>query len=131
MTFLETLMIAVIPALLSSIVTFLIASKNIKSSIKTVEENNKHEIEKLGEQHKLDLESIAQKHTLEMESMEKDHNNKLEILQKEFENELVKNSKTKEEGVMYDVMGDLFKDIIKNPSKLRDLQKLSDELKKK
>ena len=132
--FIDTLLIAIIPALITAVGAYFVAVKNFKASIKTIEENNQHEINRLMEQHKLDINSLKEKHKLEMESKEKDHAFKLEIMQKEHENELIKNSKSSENGVMFGALGGLIQDVIKDPSKLDDLMKLkekAEQLKKK
>ena len=132
--FIKTLLIGVIPAVITSLGAYLIAVKNFKSSLKTVQVNNKHDLDKLMEQHKLDIDGLKEKHKLEIESKEKDHVHKLEIMQKEHENELIKNSKSSENGVMFGALGGLIQDVIKDPSKLDDLMRLkekAEQLKKK
>lgn len=122
----KTILIALIPSLFSSIGAYLVALKNLNTSIKTMKENNKHEIDRLMEQHKLDIESLKEEHELEMKMKDKDHAHKLEIMEKEHQNELIKNDKSRENDVKYDVM----EDILKNPNKamdsIRSLQALAE-----
>lgn len=88
--FLKTLAIACIPAIITGIVTYIVARKNAASQISIIKEQNKHDLEKLMEQHKVDIEHLKEAHRLDMEAKEQDHKNKLELQQKEFENSLLK-----------------------------------------
>ena len=54
--FLKTLAIACIPAIITGIVTYIVARKNAASQISIIKEQNKHDLEKLMEQHKVDIE---------------------------------------------------------------------------
>lgn len=87
--FLKTLAIACIPAIITGIVTYIVARKNAASQISIIKEQNKHDLEKLMEQHKVDIEHLKEAHRLDMEAKEQDHKNKLELQQKEFENSLL------------------------------------------
>lgn len=87
--FLKTLAIACIPAIITGIVTYIVARKNAASQISIIKEQNKHDLEKLMEQHKVDIEHLKEAHRLDMEAKEQDHKNKLELQQKEFENSLM------------------------------------------
>lgn len=48
--FLKTLAIACIPAIITGIVTYIVARKNAASQISIIKEQNKHDLEKLMEQ---------------------------------------------------------------------------------
>lgn len=96
MEIIKTLLIACVPAIISGIISFILAKSQARSETKKIQMANKHEIEKLMEQHKVDIDAIREQHRLEMESKEKDHQHKLEIMQKEHENELIR--KTSELG---------------------------------
>lgn len=91
--FLKTLAIACIPAIITGIVTYIVARKNAASQISIIKEQNKHDLEKLMEQHKVDIEHLKEAHRLDMKAKEQDHKNKLELQQKEFENSLLKQQK--------------------------------------
>ena len=91
--FLKTLAIACIPAIITGIVSYIVARKNAASQISIIKEQNKHDLEKLMEQHKVDIEHLKEAHRLDMEAKEQDHKNKLELQQKEFENSLLKQQK--------------------------------------
>ena len=104
--FFKTLAIAAIPAIITGVLSFLIAHRNAESQIKIVKENNRHEIDRLMEQHKIDIESLKEKYRLEAEEKEKEHNRELELMQKEYEYKLAQ----QENEVKNDVAAGLMKD---------------------
>lgn len=94
MDFIKTLLISCIPAIITGVVTYLVAYKNATAQIKVVEEQNKHDLDKLMEQHKIDIDSLNKKHQQELEKMEVEHKHKLELIAKENENNLSQNLMT-------------------------------------
>ena len=80
--FLQTLLIACIPAVVTGIVSYLVAHKNASSQVKIVQEQNEHDIKKLMEQHKVDIDSLKEKYRLEAEEKDREHVRKLELMQK-------------------------------------------------
>ena len=124
--FLKTLLIAIIPAVLTSIITYLTATKKTKSSMNELKESNKHEINRLMEQHKLDIESIEKKHMLELESKNREHEHRLELMQKEHENELVRNEKFSESKVKYNTAEKLMENPQEALSVLNNLMQLKE-----
>lgn len=66
--FLKTLAIACIPAIITGIVTYIVARKNAASQISIIKEQNKHDLEKLMEQHKVDIEHLKEAHRLDMKA---------------------------------------------------------------
>ena len=92
--FVQTLLISCIPALVTGIITYLVAHKNASAQIKVVKEQNKHDLEKLMEQHKIDIDSLGKQHQQELEKMELEHKHKLELIAKENENNLSQNLMT-------------------------------------
>ncbi len=84
--FVKTLLIACIPAIITGIVSYLVANKNAVAQIKVVKEQNKHDLEKLMEQHKVDIDSLEKQHQQEIEKMELEHKHKLELMAAESEN---------------------------------------------
>ena len=93
--FLKTLAIACIPAIITGIVTYIVARKNAASQISIIKEQNKHDLEKLMEQHKIDIDSLGKQHQQELEKMELEHKHKLELIAKESENNLSQNLRTR------------------------------------
>ena len=104
---LKTLLIACVPAIISGILSFVLAKSQAKVETKKLQLANEHEIEKLMEQHKIDIDAIREQHRLEMESKEKDHQHKLEILQKEHENELIRKESELENTAKYNAAGNI------------------------
>lgn len=92
--FVQTLLIACIPAVITGIVTYLVAHKNATSQIKVLKEQNKHDLDRLMEQHKIDIDSLERQHQQEVEKMEIEHKHKLELIAKESENNLNQNLMT-------------------------------------
>lgn len=92
--FVQTLLISCIPAIVTGVVTYLVAHKNASAQIKVVKEQNKHDLEKLMEQHKIDIDSLGKQHQQELEKMELEHKHKLELIAKENENNLSQNLMT-------------------------------------
>ena len=64
--FLKTLAIACIPAIITGIVTYIVARKNAASQISIIKEQNKHDLEKLMEQHKVDKAQAVVQCVLDM-----------------------------------------------------------------
>lgn len=99
--FIQTLLISCIPALVTGIVTYLVAHRNASAQIKVVKEQNKHDLEKLMEQHKIDIDSLGKQHQQELEKMKLEHKHKLELIAKENENNLSQNLMT---GLVSEIM---------------------------
>lgn len=99
--FLQTLLIACIPSMITSMVTYFVAHKNASSQINVLKEQNKHDIERLMEQHKVDIDSLAKQHQQELEKMELEHKHKLELISLESDNSFNQNLMT---GIMGEIM---------------------------
>lgn len=110
--FIKTLMISCIPAVITGILSFLVAKSQANSEIKKLKMENAHDLERLMEQHKVDIEHIREQHKLEMEAKERDHQHKLEIMQKEHENELIRQEKEQENNVKYGAMGSVMTGLV-------------------
>lgn len=107
MEILKTLLIACVPAVISGIVSFILAKSQSKSETQKLKLANEHEIEKLMEQHKIDIDAIREQHRLEMESKEKDHQHKLEIMQKDHENAIILKESELENAAKYNAVGSI------------------------
>ncbi len=105
------LLIAIVPALITGTGSLIIAIRNCKSKINTLETNNKHEIEKLIKQHEIDIEALKEKHKLDMEIKEKEHELKIEEIKVQNEQEILKREKELSDSAMYSMMGDATKDL--------------------
>ena len=107
----DSITIAIVPALITGAGSLIIAIKKFKNEINTLETNNKHEIEKLMKQHEIDLEALKEKHRLDMESKEKEHQLKIEEIKVQNEQEILKREKELSNSAMYSMMGDATKDL--------------------
>lgn len=106
--FLKTLAIACIPAIITGIVTYIVARKNAASQISIIKEQNKHDLEKLMEQHKVDIDSLKEKYRLETEEKDREHVRKLELMQKEYELKLKQQESEAENTAKYGAVKDIF-----------------------
>ena len=86
----EEYIFSILTALISGVITYLIARSGNKKDIEIIKLQNKSEMEKLMNQHKIDIEGMKEKHKLEMELKEIEQKYKLEILKLENENEIKK-----------------------------------------
>lgn len=139
MQFLQTLLIACIPAVITGIITFLVAKSQMNGTIKQLQISNQHDIKKLMEQHKVDIESIREQHRLDLESKDRDHQHKLEIMQKEHENEMIRKEQELESTAKYNAVGDIVTGLmngviggaVNSPAVQKELgQQLAEALKK-
>ena len=104
---LKTLLIACVPAVISGIISFILAKSQSKAEVQKLKLENEHEIDKLIEQHKIDIDAIREQHRLEMESKEKDHIHKLEIMQKDHENAIIRKESELENAAKYNAAGSI------------------------
>lgn len=88
----EEYIFSIITALISGIITYLVARSGNKKDIQLVKMQNNGDIEKLMNQHKIDIEAMKEKHKLELELKEVEQKYKLEILKLENENEIKKST---------------------------------------
>lgn len=84
----ETHIFSIITALISGIITYLVARNGNKKDIEILKIQNIADMEKLMNQHKIDIEAMKEKHKLELELKEVEQKYKLEILKLENENEI-------------------------------------------
>lgn len=90
------LLIGIVPAIVSGIISFFISMKQFKNEIKKVETNNKHEIDKLMKQHEIDINSLKEKHKMDLELNEQD---------------IMKKEKELSDSAMYSMMDGATKDL--------------------
>lgn len=86
----ETHIFSIITALISGIITYLVARNGNKKDIEVLKIQNTADMEKLMNQHKIDIEAMKEKHKLELELKEVEQKYKLEILKLENDNEIKK-----------------------------------------
>ena len=109
MEFGETLLIASIPSIVTSIIagvsTYLV-NRNI----------SKKEGEKLQEQNRLDLEQLMNRHKLDIDALEKKHKHEMELKEQEHGFKMAELQKQAEGSALYSVAGSLLSD----PKKLKE-----------
>lgn len=110
----ETLFIACVPAIISGVISFVLAKSQSKSEYEKLRLSNQHEIDRLMEQHKVDIDAIQEQHRLEMQTKEQEHQYKLEIMQKEHDNELIRQEKEQENTAKYNTMGTVMTGLFNN-----------------
>ena len=103
----KTLLIACIPAIISGVISFILAKSQSNAEFQKLKLANEHEIDKLMEQHKVDIDAIREQHRLEMEAKEKDHQHKLEIMQKDHENAIIRKESELENTAKYNAAGNI------------------------
>ena len=125
--FVQTLLISCIPAIITGLVTYLVAHNKTKSQIKILKKENEHDLKKLMEQHKVDIDSLKEEYRLKMEMSEKEHQHKIELLQTEHNNEIIRKEKEAENdatyGMMKDVVGGLFGGLMNSAMSAPEVQK--------
>lgn len=86
----EAHIFSIITALISGVITYLVARSGNKKDIELVKIQNNADMEKLMNQHKIDIQAMKEKHKLELELKEVEQKYKLELLKLENENEIKK-----------------------------------------
>lgn len=118
--FMQTLLIAVIPACFTGLISYLAARNNSKTQIKAISEQNKADIEKLIEQHKIDIDALKEKHRMELEIIEKEHLHQIEIIKLQHENDIKKNGETFKNQLASNIMSGLFSGIFSSNSPITE-----------
>lgn len=119
----EEYIFSVITALISGVITYLVARNGNKKDIEILKIQNKAETERLINQHKIDIESMKEKQKLELELKEKEHKYKLEIMKLESENEIRKTTTISENEAMNAVTSEIFGNIFNKESVQSQLDK--------
>lgn len=120
----EQYIFSVITALISGIVTYLVARNGNKKDIEILKIQNKAETERLINQHKIDIESMKEKQKLELELKEQEHKYKLEIMKLESDNEIRKTTTISENEAMNVVTSEIFGNIFNRDSVQEQLDKV-------
>ena len=110
--FIQTLLVACIPAAITGVIAYAVAHKNASSQIKIVKEQNKNVLEKLMQQHAVDIDSLKEKYRLEAEEKDREHTRKLEIMEKEYEYRLKQQESEAENAAKYSAIKDIFGGVI-------------------
>ena len=80
--------VAIVCALISGLVSFLVSRSDAKNRIQTLEESNKHEISRLMKQHELDLENLKIQHDMEMERLQATHRHEIELIKEQAQTQM-------------------------------------------
>lgn len=106
--FWQTFLIAIIPSVITALLSFLAAWKTSNTQIETIKEQNKADIDKLIQQNKVDIESLKEKHILEMELKEKEHEHQIELINLRHDNEMKKDEESMKNQFAANAIGSLF-----------------------
>jgi hypothetical protein len=124
---LQEIIIAIVPAIITATLSYLVTRHQGKTDIKKLDETNKSEIDKLIKQHEINLEAIKEQHKLEMEAKEKEQEYKLQLMQKEYELKVQEQQQTKAADIMTGAFGGLLTNVISNPDNaLKNIQALKE-----
>lgn len=77
---LQTILVTLLPAVTTGLVTYLVSSKTLKSEMEKIHSEHEHDLKKLVAQHSVDIESIKEAHKLEMEKLERMHEQELDTI---------------------------------------------------
>ena len=120
----ETHFFSIITALISGVITYLVARNGNKKDIEILKIQNKAETERLINQHKIDIEAMKEKQKLEIELKEQEHKYKLEIMKLESENEIKKTTTISENEAMNAAASEIFGNILNKESVQEQLDKV-------
>lgn len=126
--FIQTLLIAIIPAGVTGIISYFASRNTSLTQIKAITEQNKGDIEKLVEQHKVDIEALKEKHKLELEVKEKEHQHQMEIIKLQHENDLKKDEENAKNQMTASIMEGMFNGLFSSDSPVS--KELSDAISK-
>lgn len=112
----ETHFFSIITALISGVITYLVARNGNKKDIEILKIQNTADMEKLMNQHKIDIEAMKEKHKLELELKEVEQKYKLEILKLENENEIKRTTEIANNKSMNTATSQIFESIFNKAS---------------
>lgn len=113
----QQLLLALVPAIASGIISAFVAVFALSNKFKIVREN-----------HAAELKLIQEKSELEMKLKEQEHQHNLQHMQQEYVLEIAKKAKELENTALFSIMGPLFKDILEHPEKLNKIQELANKM---
>lgn len=110
----ETHFFSIITALISGVITYLVARNGNKKDIEILKIQNTADMEKLMSQHKIDIDAMKEKHKLELELKEVEQKYKLEILK--LENEIKRTTEIANNKSMNTATSQIFESIFNKAS---------------
>lgn len=105
-----------IPAIISALVSYLIARHQGKSDLKKAAQENNAAIDRLMKQHEIDIESLREKHKMEMESKEKDHDYNLQQMRIEYELKIAESKSKKTDDITNNLAAGFIQAFMQNPT---------------
>ena len=120
-----------IVSVISAICAYLKAKQEIKNQVETIKINNEHEIAKLMKQHEVDIDNLKEKHKMEMELKAKEYEHEKEILKLKSKNTINEQGQEAMNNALAGVVGGVFNDVLSGKIKAEDLEKISNNFKKK
>lgn len=126
----STVIISCVPAVITAMVSYLIARYQGKNDLKKAAQENNAAIDRLIKQHQIDIEALREKHRMEMESKNKEHEHKLQLMQKEHELKISESQAHKKDDITNNAAANFFNSFMQNPEagkkKLSALLELQD-----
>lgn len=118
--FWQTLLIAVIPSVITALISFFAALKSSNTQIRAIKEQNKADIEMLISKNRADLEALKEKHHLDIEMKEKEYIHQIEMMKIQYENELKKDENTMKNQVAINALGSLMSSMLSKESPIAE-----------
>lgn len=120
-------------AVISPLISYLVARHKSKADLNKLVESNKAEINKLVKNHELELIKIKETHEMEMQLKEKDHAHKLQLMEKEAELLLMSQKEAGINTSTTDITEKFIDSFLSNPTKatndMAELLKATEQLK--
>lgn len=123
--------VSVLSSIISGLCAYLKAKQNFKIQVETIKINNEHEIAKLMKQHEVDIDNLKEKHRMEMELKDKEHEHEKEILKLKSKNTINEQGQEAMNNALAGVVGGVVNDVLSGKLKAEDLEKISNNFKKK
>lgn len=117
-------------SVITAVIAYLKSKKEYKNELETLETNHKNELEKLMKQHDINIDNLKEKHKLEMESKEKDYKHEIEMQKLKSQTAIDEKTKEQEGNVLYELVGDVFKDVITGKISKKQLEDLAKQFPK-
>lgn len=118
--FIQTLLIALIPAFITALSSYFLAKRNFKSEILKMKETQKNELEQIMMKNEIDIEALKQKHNNEIDIINLKHKHELELKEKELDN-LIKQQENQNQAQMVNNVFGSFLNGALNNSEVSDL----------
>lgn len=118
--FWQTFLIAIIPSVITAILSYFASWKTSNTQIKAIKEQNKADIEKLIQQNKVNIESLKEKHVLEMEMKDKEYAHQVELIKLQYDSEIKKDEENMKNQFAANAIESLFGSIFSKDSPISE-----------